>query len=92
MLALVCLAGMVLGCPRIRRFNDETNVTGMTDKGFHGYAQIDFKAFLVETRAGRYGVKPSFNRGRLPPVYAQVSSFDFGFLVQSGDDNGQATR
>jgi hypothetical protein len=74
------------------RFNDETNVTDMTDEGFHGYAQIDFKVFLVETSAGRYGFKLSFNRGRLPPVYAQVNSFDFGFLVESGDDNGQATR
>jgi hypothetical protein len=74
------------------RFNDETNVTDVTDKGFQGYAQIDFKVFLVETSAGRYGFKLSFNRGRLPPVYAQVNSFDFGFLVESGDDNGQATR
>jgi hypothetical protein len=74
------------------RFNDETNVTDTTDKGFHGYAQIDFKVFLVQTSASRYGFKLSFNRGRLPPVYAQVNSFDFGFLVESGDDNGQATR
>ena len=72
------------------RFNDATNMTDSTDKGFHGYAQIDFKVFFVETLAGRYGFKVSFNRGRLPPVYAQVNSFDFGFLVESGDDNGQA--
>lgn len=74
------------------RFNNEANLTDLTDKGFHGYAQIDFKVFFVETIAGRYGFKLSFNRGRLPPVYAQVNSFDFGFLVESGDDNGQATR
>ncbi len=74
------------------RFNADTNLTDTTDNGFHGYAQIDFKVFFVETIAGRYGFKVSFNRGRLPPVYAQVNSFDFGFLVESGDDNGQATR
>jgi hypothetical protein len=74
------------------RFNDEANITDVTDKGFHGYAQVDFKVFLLQTSAGRYGFKLSFNRGRLPPVYAQVNSFDFGFLVESGDDNGQATR
>jgi hypothetical protein len=74
------------------RFNADTDLTDTTDKGFHGYAQIDFKVFFVETIAGRYGFKLSFNRGRLPPVYAQVNSFDFGFLVESGDDNGQATR
>ena len=74
------------------RFNGETNLTDTTDKGFNGYAQIDFKVFFVETIAGRYGFKLSFNRGRLPPVYADVNSFDFGFLVESRDDNGQATR
>lgn len=74
------------------RFNAETTLTDTTDEGFHGYAQIDFKIFFIETSAGRYGFKLSFNRGRLPPVYSQVNSFDFGFLVESGDDDGQATR
>ena len=74
------------------RFNAETTLTDTTDEGFHGYAQIDFKVFFIETSAGRYGFKLSFNRGRLPPVYSQVNSFDFGFLVESGDDDGQATR
>jgi len=27
----------------------------------------------------------------LPPVYAEVKSFSFGFVIESGDDDGKAT-
>jgi len=72
------------------RFNEETKKTDTTDDGLHGYAQVDLKVFLVETSSGKFGFKLSFNRGRLPPVYAEVKSFDFGFVIESGDDNGKA--
>jgi hypothetical protein len=49
------------------------------------------KVFFGETDAGRFGFKLSFNRGRLPPVYAEVKSFDFGFVIESGDNDGKAS-
>lgn len=73
------------------RFNSETKKIDTTADGLHGYAQIDVKVFFGETNAGRYGFKLSFNRGRLPPVYAHVKSFDFGFVIESGDDDGKTT-
>jgi hypothetical protein len=73
------------------RYNKDTKKIDITDKGWQTYAQVDLKAFFGETQAGRYGVKLSFNRGRLPPVYAEVKTFSFGFVIESGDDDGKAT-
>jgi hypothetical protein len=68
------------------RFNSETNLVDNTDDGAHSYTQVDLKLFFGQSIAGRYGFKLSFNRGRLPPVFAEVKSFEFGFLLESGDD------
>ena len=73
------------------RFDKETKKIDVTDKGWQTYAQLDLKVFFGETDAGRYGLKLSFNRGRLPPVYSEVKSFSFGFVIESGDDDGKAT-
>lgn len=73
------------------RFNKDTKKIDITDKGWQTYAQVDLKVFFGETQAGRYGLKLSLNRGRLPPVYAEVKSFSFGFVIESGDDDGKAT-
>ncbi len=72
------------------RFNEETKQTDSTDDGVHPYGQIDLKLFVGETDAGRFGVKLSYNRGRLPPVYAEVRSFTFGFVIESGGDDAKA--
>jgi hypothetical protein len=72
------------------RFNDDTQRTDLTDDGLQGYAQVDLKVFFGETEAGRYGFKVSYNRGRLPPVYADVKSFDFGFIIESGGGDSRA--
>ncbi len=76
------------------RFDAVTRTSAATDDGLHVYGQMDVKVFVAETSAGRYGFKVSFNRGRLPPVYAQVKSVDFGFLMESGDgdDGASAAR
>jgi hypothetical protein len=68
------------------RFNSETNSIDLTDDGAHSYSQVDLKVFFGVSIAGRYGLKLSYNRGRLPPVFAQVKSFEFGFLLESGED------
>lgn len=72
------------------RFNEETKQTDATDDGLHPYGQGDLKLFVGETDAGRFGVKLSCNRGRLPPVYSEVKSFTFGFLIESGGDTAKA--
>jgi hypothetical protein len=73
------------------RYNEDTKKIDITDNGWQTYAQVDLKVFFGETQAGRYGMKLSFNRGRLPPVYSEVKSFTFGFVIESGDDDGKAT-
>lgn len=71
------------------RFHEAAGAaTGAAD-GLHGYTQLDLKLFVAETPRGRFGVKVSFNHGRLPPVYARVNSFNFGFVIESGDGNGE---
>jgi hypothetical protein len=72
------------------RFNEEAKQTDTTDDGLHPYGQVDVKLFVGESTAGRFGVKLSYNRGRLPPVYAEVKSFTFGFLIESGGDDAKA--
>jgi hypothetical protein len=75
--------------PTESRFNEETKQTDTTDDGLHPYGQVDLKLFLGESDFGRFGVKLSYNRGRLPPVYAEVKSFTFGFVIESGgNDDG----
>jgi hypothetical protein len=73
------------------RFNADTKKVDTTTNGLHPYGQVDLKVFIGESAAGRYGFKLSFNRGRLPPVYAQVNSLQFGFVIESVDDDAQAT-
>jgi hypothetical protein len=57
-----------------------------TDDGVRSYGQIDLKVFFGESIAGRIGFKLSYNRGRLPPVFADVKAFEFGFLLESAED------
>ena len=63
----------------------EKKEIGDTGKGLRGYGQVDLKLYMGESDAGRYGVKLSYNRGSLPPVFARVKSFQFGFLWESKD-------
>jgi hypothetical protein len=51
--------------------------------GSKPYFHADAKLFVAESSPGRYGVRISYNRGSLPPVYARVKSFQFGFLFES---------
>jgi hypothetical protein len=67
-------------------YNSTTEALDRTTRGDHGYAQIDLKLMLAETASGMYGVKASFNRGSLPPTFAPVKSFQFGFVIESRDN------
>ena len=57
-----------------------------TGKGVRAYGQVDFKVYLGESDKGRYGLKLTYARGSLPPVFAKVKTFQFGFLWESKDD------
>lgn len=67
-------------------YNRETRSIDETGKGFRGYGQVDLKLFVGQGPSGRYGVKLTYNRGSLPPVFARVKSFQFGFVFESKDD------
>ena len=66
-------------------YDAATKTNSTIGNGSKPYFYTDAKLFVVETSAGRYGVKVSYNRGRLPPVYAEVKSFQFGFLFESAN-------
>jgi hypothetical protein len=70
-------------------YNQETKLVDLTGKGIRAYGQVDLKFFIGESNAGRYGVKLTYNRGSLPPVFARVKSFQFGFLFESGEDEDE---
>ena len=65
------------------QFNKETKALDQTAKGAHGYLDAGVKFFVGETTSGLFGFKLSFTRGALPPVFAHVDSFQFGFLMES---------
>jgi hypothetical protein len=67
-------------------FDETTKMNTMTDKGNKPWFQLDGKFFLADTPNGRFGLKISYNRGSLPPVFADTNSFQFGFIIESADD------
>jgi hypothetical protein len=67
-------------------YNSETKTTDTTVKGVRAYGQVDLKLYVGQTDKARYGIKLSYNRGSLPPVFARVRSFQFGFLFETTDD------
>jgi hypothetical protein len=69
------------------RFNPDTKAIDRTTDGGHGYAQFDLTLFLAESSSSLFGVKVSYSRGALPPVFATVRSVQFGFVLESNDDN-----
>jgi hypothetical protein len=64
-------------------YDTATKTNSTILNGNKPYVHVDAKLFVVESSAGRYGVKISYIRGSLPPVYAPVKSFQFGFLFES---------
>ncbi|HZI19106.1 MAG TPA: hypothetical protein VEY09_10970 [Pyrinomonadaceae bacterium] len=72
---------------------EETTDNGMTktklvsvSKGNKTWRQADLKLFLFGNEKARYGVKLSYNNGRLPPAFTPTKAFQFGLVVESADD------
>lgn len=70
-----------------QNFNAETKALDRVTDGGHGYVEASLKAFFVEIGKRRFGIKASYNRGSLPPVFADVKSYQFGFVVESNDQD-----
>jgi hypothetical protein len=73
-------------------FNNAANTINSTGKGIRAYGEAAVKVYVGQTSSGRYGVRLSYNRGSLPPVFARVKSFQFGFMFESSDDRTKSTK
>lgn len=79
-------------------FQNEVRLEDITDADgvklqrmsvIHGnqeWAQADLKVYLLSDARARYGVKLSYHHGQLPPAYAPTNGFQFGFFVETKDD------
>jgi hypothetical protein len=69
-------------------FDKTTMSNTSTDKGNKPWLQADFKIFFTDPAEGtpgglRTGFKLSYQRGSLPPVFANTKSFQFGIVLES---------
>lgn len=74
------------------KFDETTKKNILTDKGHKPWFQADLKFFLADSDRGKVGFKLTFNRGSLPPVFAQTKSFQFGLIFETSDDEPEATK
>jgi len=66
---------------------DQTTMKNTTaDKGHKPWYQADLKFYFTDTPSGRFGFKLGYNRGSLPPAFAETRSFQFGFVIETADD------
>jgi hypothetical protein len=67
-------------------FDQSTLVSDIVQRGRKSWVETSLKLYLSETAKSRFGINLTYNRGALPPVYANTKSFQFGFLMESTDD------
>ena len=67
------------------RFNQTTNAVDTTAHGNRPWAQLDLKLMVGHNDSASYGLKLTYERGSLPPVFAQVKTFQFGFVYETKD-------
>jgi hypothetical protein len=67
-------------------FDQSTMMDISTTKGFKPWTQVGLNAFIADTASGRFGLKLSYNKGSLPPVFAPTNSFQFGLVFETADD------
>jgi len=69
------------------QFDKTTMANTTTDRGHKPWLQAALKIFFTDPEEGsgglRSGIKLSYNRGSLPPVFADTKSFQFGFVLES---------
>jgi hypothetical protein len=70
-------------------YNATTKMDSSTGQGSRPYFQSDVKVFFAQDSKGRYGLRMAYTRGSLPPVFADVKSFQFGFVFETVDDKAK---
>jgi hypothetical protein len=69
------------------QFDEDTKVNTTTARGHKPWFQAGLKIFFTDPEEGsgglRSGFKLTYNRGSLPPVFADTKSFQFGFVLES---------
>lgn len=69
------------------QFDEETKANTTTDRGHKPWFQAGLKVYFTDPEEGsggmRSGIRLSYNRGSLPPVFANTKSFQFGFVLES---------
>jgi len=73
-------------------FDNNTNAATSTGDGIRMYGEAALKIYVGQTSSARYGVRLSYNRGSLPPVFARVNSFQLGFMFETTDDRTKAGK
>ena len=68
-------------------FDQSTMMNIATTKGMKPWSQVDLRAYVADTPAGRFGLRLNYNKGSLPPVFSPTNSFQFGFVYETADDN-----
>jgi len=74
------------------KFDEASKKNILTDKGSKPWFQGDLKFFVADNDRGKVGFKLTFNRGSLPPVFAQTKSFQFGLIFETSEDEPKATK
>lgn len=64
-------------------FDNSTKTVTTTQKGSHPWGEVALKIFVGESDKGRYGFKLAWQRGSLPPVFADTRALNFGFLFET---------
>jgi hypothetical protein len=67
------------------RYNMTTNAVDTTTRGNRPWIQVDGKLMLGHTDSASFGLKVTYQRGSLPPVFAAVKTFQFGFVYETKD-------
>jgi hypothetical protein len=70
-------------------YDSKAKIVDTITNGFREYVEIALKLYVGQSSAGRYGLKLSYDRGSLPPVFARVKTFQFGFLFESAEDSSK---
>ena len=69
------------------QFDQETKANTTTDRGHKPWFQAGLKIYFTDPEEGsgglRSGFRLTYNRGSLPPVFADTKSFQFGFVLES---------
>jgi hypothetical protein len=71
------------------RYDQTTNAIDKVAHGHRPWVQVDLKLIIGHTSSANYGLKLTYQRGSLPPVFADVKAFQFGFLYETNDRTGK---